>query len=1122
MESVPQNPPNESSENPNGPSEIEQQQINAATPTSTTQLNNNDNNIPSFNIPNPAPIIPVTETISQLSISGIREKKSHYSSNSSFSSCEGELLEEQLHSPPNCSPSLNDLNPTPEPKKFRPLPGPITGLEYNKYLVSQTFPRLIAAKSSRGNRSSSWPEFLLFDQNELDFKAEIGDQLSFKGFRDLKEEEMVNQDNDPPETLHLGISPQSVGPHLKSINTQGFILRTKEIISKNGKPLGLMALVQTDFSPIPNFVQINPNNKLTVGSRIGVICKSLQIGTVVFENHILPQSFPVAPMASQLRKRAGPSTTFAIELTEPAKFVFPFNVHRSQIDEINAQKIISASLNSLTYIQNEIHESTQITTKLIEDKNLQNVFIIYHTPKNLRALVTFRKVWEEDSPIIVASDPTFQNPIAQGTISEIITARTSFKTTIRVHLRPIDTIDEYEWDYLTNKTKLSLQVPYSPTSLIERANSWASLEPQTVSQSDTPQGILMQQMLGIYPNPPITNSTNLQYANFAKKLETIPNTEQLKAIDLTFNPTPSVVVALAPPGTGKSRIISQMVIELSNIGKRPIVITHSNLAMSKIVEDVCPKLSHTNKQALILLSARAKEQYMNLFNQFSDHLLMASITDTQIESAKSKDRKTIMRYKDNAFTKPKQADEKSTALIILELDDLYPIKFSTVSMCEEVISLITKCTHLFLDEATQTPINQILHILTFARNLEKIFLAGDALQLGVHLQDVPKFLHPYCFESILTHTLLIPSIPKITLRTSYRSHPILTRIISDSFYGSMLESGTIESERAEALSFPFPIQNIPLLLVHTPDKDTRDSHSFSRHNISQTQLTKIVAEKFISTTNLPIVILGLYKKQVEEIRLLNIPRTTTLTIDSYQAREQEIVILITTKTIPADSLENEKIIGFINDSQRVAVSISRARQAFCIIGDFNTLLKCSSWQSFINQALKYTYILNHNLLFSIQDNSSASVQNNSNQQQHKHIPTITSRQPPPHKKQYRPYPLITPLNSIKCSPKINQLPPYFSEYPPHNPTPINKYSSIQSNMYPTIPSQNTMHHPKIQKSFIPSPMPSNFPQPTYPTIPSTSFAVPRTNINIQYFNNNYWQWSEEDQKWIKVPPPPPQ
>uniref|UniRef100_A0A914NSX1 Uncharacterized protein n=1 Tax=Meloidogyne incognita TaxID=6306 RepID=A0A914NSX1_MELIC len=158
----------------------------------------------------------------------------------------------------------------------------------------------------------------------------------------------------------------------------------------------------------------------------------------------------------------------------------------------------------------------------------------------------------------------------------------------------------------------------------------------------------------------------------------------------------------------------------------------------------------------------------------------------------------------------------------------------------------------------------------------------------------------------------------------------------------------------------------------------------------------------------------------------------------------------------------------------------------------------------------------------IQDNSSASVQNNSNQQQHKHIPTITSRQPPPHKKQYRPYPLITPLNSIKCSPKINQLPPYFSEYPPHNPTPINKYSSIQSNMYPTIPSQNTMHHPKIQKSFIPSPMPSNFPQPTYPTIPSTSFAVPRTNINIQYFNNNYWQWSEEDQKWIKVPPPPPQ
>ncbi|CAK5046454.1 unnamed protein product [Meloidogyne enterolobii] len=201
------------------------------------------------------------------------------------------------------------------------------------------------------------------------------------------------------------------------------------------------------------------------------------------------------------------------------------------------------------------------------------------------------------------------------------------------------------------------------------------------------------------------------------------------------------------------------------------------------------------------------------------------------------------------------ADEKSTAIIVLTSDISPPTRLSTVSMCEDVSTLIVNTTHLFIDEAGQTPTSQIIHILTYATKLEKIFVTGDQKQLGVYKEDIPKYLHKYGFNSILNHALSIPSIPVIKLTKSYRSHPALTNIVAETFYDLDLEPGVSENQRAEALTFPFPVSNIPLLLVHTPEKDERDNHSFSRFNTSQTQIAKLITEKFLETTNLPIVIL---------------------------------------------------------------------------------------------------------------------------------------------------------------------------------------------------------------------------------------------------------------------------
>nr|CAD2206626.1 unnamed protein product [Meloidogyne enterolobii] len=574
----------------------------------------------------------------------------------------------------------------------------------------------------------------------------------------------------------------------------------------------------------------------------------------------------------------------------------------------------------------------------------------------------------------------------------------------------------------------------------------------------------MKQILGLDPNPPLKNTRDLCYAMFACEDENPPNNEQLQAIDLTLNPTPSVIVTLAPPGTGKSRIVSMMALELMKNGKTPMIIAHSNLAMSKIVEYICPELSKINKTALILLSARAKEQYMDLFEDFKEHLLIASLKEIEIESLGNKDKRTALRYKEKAFTKPKMADEKSTAMIVLEADNKPSTKLSTVSMCEDIPALIADTTHLFLDESSQTPINQIIHILTYATQLEKIFITGDHKQLGVYKEDVPKFLHPLGFDSIISHALSIPSIPKVQLVKSYRSHPVITKIVADTFYESELIPGIIEEQRSQALSFPFPVKNIPILLVDTPEKDERDSRSFSRFNTSQAQIARTITEKFLETTDLRIVILCLYKKQVDEIRNFNLHRTSCITVDAFQAREEEIVILVTTKKMPDNLNDYKTSLAFINNPQRVAVAISRSRQAFCLIGDFETLRKCDSWRKFIDNASKFTPIINNSFLFS------------------QTAPPGT--QPTPSTgPQHKPTPGTQPTSTTDPTSKPTTGPTPTTNKPTHDPQPKQHPTRLQQQ--PPLPQFKNKQQFQHQQQTKPAHEPT-MPPPKRPYMPSAS------------------------------------
>jgi len=574
------------------------------------------------------------------------------------------------------SPIRRVLDPTPPPEhRSEPNPQahttyfqqPITGLEKNKYFISRTFPRIIAAKASRGPKSFAWPEFIALEPNNLNLG--IGDMIKCNSFRKLSETEIDNQPALPPRVIHMGIGPELLGPQLQTHTGQGFVINISKLLTNVGNPICDIALIHSDSSAVPNLVPLNPNHKLESGSLVGVVCKTLHIGSIIYNEYVLPQSFPISDSTA---KRAGPATDIILNTISPAEYVFPFSVNRNNKSEINSIKTIAAALRTLSYTQNSSHTKASIYTTLNPHPQHQNnqVFLIHHTPKSLKELVSFTRIWEKDSPVIAAIEYEPEIPIAQGTIIEINSISDSFQLNISVHLKALPNQDDRV--PRLEGAQVYLQIPFTPNQLNTRAESWASCEPLIYSEFETPQGTLMKQILGISTEPPLTNTRDLYYAMFAHDSNNPPNEEQLKAIDLTLNPKPSIVVTIAPPGTGKSKIIGLMALELMKNDKSPMIIAHSNLAMSKIVEYICPELSKMNKTALILLSARAKEQYMGLFGEYRDHLLISSLGDVDIESLKSRDRRIAHRYKDKAFSKPKMADEKSTAIIVLNSDKSPP------------------------------------------------------------------------------------------------------------------------------------------------------------------------------------------------------------------------------------------------------------------------------------------------------------------------------------------------------------------------------------------------------------------------------------------------------------------
>ena len=245
--------------------------------------------------------------------------------------------------------------------------------------------------------------------------------------------------------------------------------------------------------------------------------------------------------------------------------------------------------------------------------------------------------------------------------------------------------------------------------------------------------------------------------------------------------------------------------------------------------------------------------------------------------------------------------------------------------------------------------------------LRKLLTTGDPKQLLNFVADVPRTVLPYGFESTLTY------LPKrrIALHTvvelweTYRFHPMITWLLSHTFYEGKLFTNIQEGDRPLLIDAPLylPTPQVPLVFLHQVSDDERDDMSNSKHNPRHASDAAVILRHLWAhflpedpEKPHPLVCLCLYSAECRRLRKeLRDLDMAIMTVDSYQANQRVIIYLLTTRSVKPEKADNV-LLEFVHNPLRTNVSLSRARDGLFIHGDLTTLKSDHHWNTFFTLA----------------------------------------------------------------------------------------------------------------------------------------------------------------------------
>jgi len=445
------------------------------------------------------------------------------------------------------------------------------------------------------------------------------------------------------------------------------------------------------------------------------------------------------------------------------------------------------------------------------------------------------------------------------------------------------------------------------------------------------------------------------------------NDSQLRALQL-IDAAKDVAIIHGPPGTGKTTTLVQAIIHTLKTETQVLVCSPSNIA----VDLLCEKLSEQGIPVLRMgnpvrvsesvlsctLDARVQahssykelkqfrkmaEEYRSLAHKYKRNFGLKERAQRQLLFAESRKMQTEADLLENYIS-----DE--------QFERVQVIACTLVGSANKKLSRKLFST-VFIDEAAQA-LEPACWIAIAKAN--RVILAGD------HLQLPPTIKSRIAAEQGLDKTLFEKSIHKpgiaVMLNTQYRMNQQIMGFSNQHFYNGELIAHPRVKDAVLVSQSDDALLNRPFEFVDTAGCAYQEVTSEVNPSISNPEeaalllkhLSRLLVNYELSDLPGESLSIGIISPYKEQIRVINellsssvdlkkyLIQIAVKTIDGFQGQERDIIYISLTR-----SNANGEI-GFLKDTRRMNVALTRAKKKLVVIGDSATICQHPFYNKFLN------------------------------------------------------------------------------------------------------------------------------------------------------------------------------
>ena len=434
------------------------------------------------------------------------------------------------------------------------------------------------------------------------------------------------------------------------------------------------------------------------------------------------------------------------------------------------------------------------------------------------------------------------------------------------------------------------------------------------------------------------------------------NPPQQEAVQFAIS-AGDVAIIHGPPGTGKTTTLAEIIYQAVQTGEKVLACATSNTAVDNLLERLVAMMPHVLRvghPARVMESLRGHtldemvdaEPTMDVVAEMRrevQSLMRAASKDFRGQNGYRRRREIIAEA--GQLRGQIRGLEKSIIRAVVDRADV----ICTTTTIDDDLLGDRHFDTVVIDEACQATLPSIWQAVMRA---DRLILAGD------HQQLPPTVLSDAAAKAGLKESLMQRLIEREEdscfkrLQVQYRMNESIMRFSSDHFYeGELIADASVKSHRLCDLPGVTENETTSTVLQFIDTAGAEYDEQVETDGLSKlnpkeaTLVVQLVRELFdCGVGGSQIAIIAPYAAQVRAIRdRCDDPELEIDTVDGFQGREKEVVILSMVRSNPTGE------IGFLADTRRTNVALTRAKRKLIVIGDSATLAR----NAFYNSMFEY-------------------------------------------------------------------------------------------------------------------------------------------------------------------------